>query len=98
MLTEYITGTEAMLIYGLLSHYLKKMSEAVISDEKVTPVKYWSRNPYQTLLCAIGAVVGYAALIETHQLTGLTAFGVGYMSNSIADIIGARTARKLEDT
>jgi hypothetical protein len=32
---------------------------------------------------------------ETGQLSGINAFGIGYMANSIADIIGKRAGAKI---
>jgi hypothetical protein len=48
------------------------------------------------VLCVIGAVVGYVGLYEYQELTPITAFSVGWMSNSIADKVGKRSVGVLE--
>lgn len=85
-----------MLILGLATHFLKEMLRIKKETGKVPNIlQYWKDNPYQTLLCLIGAAAGYFALLETAQLTALTAFGIGYMANSVADVLGKRSLDKL---
>lgn len=85
-----------MLLLGLSTHLLKDLARIQIeTGTPPHPIRYWSRNPYQTLICVIGAAAGYFALQETGQLTGLTAFGMGYMANSVADILGKRATERL---
>lgn len=89
--------TLSMLILGLLSHFLKDFIKIKKDTGKmVNPLTYWKENPYQTLLSTIGAVSGYFALMETAQLTALTAFGIGYMANSVADMLGQRSLNKIK--
>lgn len=89
--------TILMVILGLLTHFLKDLIR--IKQEEGAPpniIKYWKDNPYQTLLSIVGALSGYFALLETGQLTALTAFGIGYMANSVADVLGKRALNKIE--
>lgn len=88
--------TIIMVVLGLLTHFLKDLIR--IKQENGVPpniIEYWKANPYQTLLCVVGACAGYFALLETGQLTALTAFGIGYMANSVADVIGKRALNKI---
>lgn len=84
-----------MAVCGLLTHFLKDVVRIRAEKDKISLHQYWTMYPYQTMLSVIGAIVGVVALQEMNQLTSLTAFGAGYMSNSVADIIGKRTGDKI---
>jgi hypothetical protein len=84
-----------MVLCGLLVHFLKDLVRLKAEGAFLTPLQYWRKYPYQTLFCVIGAVVGVVALNEAQQLTPITAFAVGYMSNSVADMIGKRGTVRL---
>lgn len=94
-MTELLVHPFAMLCYGLAAHFLKHMSQQRVSGKPITPRAYWLAHPYHSALSVVGALAGYAALIEAGQLTGLTAFGVGYMANSMADVLGQRAAGRM---
>lgn len=86
----------AMLALGLAAHFCKELARINKEAGAVPhPIRYWSRYPYQTALCVIGALVGFLSLYETGQLTGLTAFGCGWMANSMADVVGKRAGQSL---
>lgn len=85
-----------MVICGLIVHFLKDLIRIKQETDKLPSIKgYWREHPYQSLICIVGAVVGFIALFSTGQLTPITAFGVGYMANSVADTIGKRSLDKL---
>ena len=90
-----IPDTVLMLLCGLASHFLKDLIRVKSEKGKISIKKYWMDNPYQNLLCVVGAVAGYVALESTGQLTVVTSFGVGYVANSVADMIGKRSLEKL---
>lgn len=92
---EWITHPLAMLVYGLASHFLKDMARLAKEGQPLGLLDYWGRFPYQSGISLVGAVAGFAALAEAGQLTGITAFGIGYMANSVADIIGKRAGERL---
>ena len=92
---EYLTHPIAMAVIGLLPHFLKDLVRIRAEGNKIGMHTYWTKYPYQSMLCVIGAIVGIAALEEMNQLTSLTAFGAGYMSNSVADVIGKRATGKM---
>jgi len=80
-----------MAVAGLLIHFMKDMIRISIETKKrPTPIQYWMGNPYQSLISVLGCVVGFIYLQDTAQLSASTAFIVGYMSNSVADMIGKR--------
>ena len=81
-----------MALAGLLSHFLKDVIAIQRKEKKIiSHNEYVKLFPYQTLLCLIGVFVGMVGLHELGQLTNVTAFAVGYMANSVADIIGKRS-------
>ena len=92
-LFEHLGNPVLMAVLGLLSHGLKKIMRVRKSGRAVTPWGYIGAYPYQTLTAIIGMVAGVSALHELGQLTGLTAFGVGYMCNSVADLLGNKNKK-----
>lgn len=79
-----------------MTHFLKDMARLKAEGDKLGLCNYWAKFPIQSSISVVGALAGFAALHETKQLTGLTAFGVGYMANSVADAIGKRSITKVE--
>lgn len=89
--------TVLMVLCGLASHFLKDLVRIQKESGKApNAVKYFTHNPYHSLLCFIGSVVGYVVLVEMDELSSVTAFMAGYMSNSIADMIGKRAEKSRE--
>lgn len=84
-----------LLICGMASHFLKKVVEARANGEIITLRRYFADHPYQTVLSVVSGLVGFFALYGTAELTKVTAFGLGYMCNSVADVIGSRATKKL---
>ena len=85
--------TILMLVLGLLSHFLKDLIRIKAeTGQHISPIEYWTKYPYKTLFCIIGAIIGYVFLMESNQLTAFAAFGMGYISNSVADMLGKRSA------
>lgn len=84
-----------MLVLGVFAHFLKAMGQIRKDGELISPVEYWRKNPYHSLMTVIGAIVGFVALMEMGQLSPVNAFAFGFMANSVADIIGSRSVNKL---
>ena len=84
-----------MLILGVLAHFFKALAQIRVNGHPINPIKYWLDHPYHSALTVIGAIVGYVALMETGQLTAINAFGIGFMANSVADVIGSRSTKVL---
>ncbi len=80
---------------GLATHFLKALISARVSGNPISPVQYWKQYPYQSALAIIGAVVGLIVLHEANQLNLASAYGVGFMANSVPDIIGVRVKGKI---
>ncbi len=84
-----------MLLLGLATHFLKALLQMKLAGNHLTPIEYWRGHPYQSGLAVVGAVVGFVALYESGNLTSINAFGIGYMANSVADVLGGRAQGKL---
>lgn len=79
-----------MLVLGVAAHFAKKMVEARVEDKSFHLVHYWTQAPYASVLSVISAVAGFVALGHYDELTVMTAFAVGYMSDSVAGALGER--------
>jgi len=77
-------------VLGLLAHLLKKLKEARTAGLSVTAIGYIANHPYHSGLSVIGVIIGLLMAEQTGTLNGLTAFGCGYMANSMVDVIGNR--------
>ena len=85
-----------MMLYGLATHFLKDLARIKAEEGRLmSPCGYFADYPYQTLLATVGALAGLGALHTTGELTAITAFGSGYMANSMADVIGKRSMERL---
>ncbi len=94
-----------MLFYGLLIHFARKRiaSASHETDSTVCLADYWRKSPLQSLVSIIGAFVGFVVFIgidlptdgKSLDLARMSAFGIGYMADNIADGIGERTMRSL---
>lgn len=107
LLGRLVAGPEAMLVYGLVFHFLKAMGEIKKNTGTlIGPRQYYMQNPYQTGMSFIGAVVGFVLLVPelpdpktvpkqaydalvTSAL--IMSFMVGYMADSVVDVIGQRS-------
>lgn len=78
-------------ILGLLAHYLKKFIEVKnATGEIVSPKVYFADNPYTSLSSVVLCVAGMAMLWGSDELTKVTAFMLGYMSDSAISMIMRR--------
>lgn len=84
-----------MTVLGVLTHFLKKLLNLKKSGNEVSPLEYWKLYPYQTTMSLVGAVVGYFFLVEAGQLSIATAYAIGYMSDSVSDVVGERGFKKI---
>ena len=94
-----------MLFYGLMVHFARKrMASATHNTGKIICLAdYWRTAPLQSLVSVISAFVGYVVFVgvetpttgQTLDLARMSAFGIGYMADNMADAIGERTMRSL---
>lgn len=80
-----------MCVCGLFTHFLKDMVRIKTEYGSVPSFKsYFSQNPVQTCICLISAFVSFVLVTEMNQMTLVTGYTIGYMANSLADVIGKR--------
>lgn len=92
-MTEFNIWVAALMTaLGLASHILKKLIEIRQADENYHLRNYINRYPYQTLLVFLGAIGGFFLLMELNQLTYASAFGMGFIANSVGEAAGKRTS------
>lgn len=82
-----------LLFAGLLSHFLKRVVEERNAGRAVTLKSYWLDHPYHSALSVTAAVAGFILLWGTPELTRLTAWGIGYMADSAAGVLGQRAMK-----
>ncbi len=94
-MVDVIAHPLAMLVYGMAANLVAALAEASAAAGKpVDPRAYVRGRPYRVALGAIAGLAGYGALADTGQLTGVAAFGVGYMgSDALAKIAAAASNR-----
>jgi len=80
-----------MMAAGLLTHFFKSLQGMKREGRPITPKEYWRDNPYHSGLSIVGAVIGFILLNETGQLNLAAAFTVGFMADSMPNMIGSRT-------
>jgi hypothetical protein len=83
-----------MALLGVLTHWMKQVALArkpnVPGMAVITLKAYWITYWPETLAAATSTAAGVAMLHELGYLTPAAAFGVGYLGNSAADLIGGR--------
>jgi hypothetical protein len=96
------------LLYGLITHFGRKILAAKTHDTDNLPslTDYWKKNRLNSLLTLIGAMVGYGLMAhfpdfdqmgqEIQNVVRGTAFGIGYMADSMADAVGQKALRKVQ--
>lgn len=91
-----ITTPFVMMLFGILMHYIKKVIEQRATNSEITLRTYWYKYPYKSIFSILSALAGFGALYGTDELTRLTAFSIGYMADSIADILTSKTNIKFD--
>ena len=91
-----ITNPISMMLYGILMHYVKRVMEEREKDSDITLSSYWYKYPYKSIFSLLGAFAGFGALYGTEELTKLTAFGIGYMSDSMAEMLSSKGLKNID--
>lgn len=90
-----VTHPFLLLWAGQLLHILKKVKELEERTKGVTIGKYVKRHKYGVVFSLLAGLVAYAMLFEMGELSAVTAFMAGYMSDSLIDAAAARVKRKV---
>ena len=85
-----------LALCGLALHFLKEMKRIrAESGRLIGPKEYFMQYPYQTTISMVSMFVALAVLHDANNLTTVTALGAGYISDSLADVIGKRALEKI---
>lgn len=90
-----VTHPFLMLWLGQVLHILKKVKELEERNPRITIRKYVRRHAYGVLFSLVGGLVAYAMLFEMNELSAVSAFMAGYMSDSLIDAAASRVKRKV---
>jgi hypothetical protein len=85
-----------LVLFGILFHFVLKLSELESQGKIVTPWAYWREHPYTSLGVVMGA---YLFLMVSHfmnELTYVTALLIGIACNSIGDKLRARAEAAIQ--
>lgn len=83
-----------LALIGLVAHYLKKLIEARnATGQIVSPKSYYLANPYTSLSSLMLCAGGMLMLWGSEELTRVTAFGLGYMADSMISMIMRRKSQ-----
>ncbi|MCO7216883.1 hypothetical protein [Halomonas sp. OfavH-34-E] len=83
----------AMAILGHLIHLLKKVVEARASGQRIGLIEFVKARPYRTALGMAGSAAAMGYLLDSGDVTAMTALGVGYMADSGLAMLGKRGGR-----
>lgn len=90
-----ITHPFLMLWAGQFLHMLKEVKEVETQVPGVTIGLYIKRHRYGVTFSAIAGLVVYAILFQMGELSPLSAFMAGYMSESVINAAASRVTRKV---
>ena len=102
----------AFLIYGLASHFGRKVLASVTHDTGNLPrvSDYWKdwQNRIKSIMSLTGALVGYGLYAyfpdydqmapDIQRIVCSTAFGIGYLADNIADALGEKVMNRVKET
>jgi hypothetical protein len=103
----YIAHPFALMLMGLLAHFLRKIMAAVSHGTETRPcvTDYWKKHPIQSGISMIGAVAGYAMFAhfpdfnsmatEVQNVVRVTAFGIGFMADNVVDAVGDKAINRI---
>lgn len=94
-ITLVVTHPFLMLWAGQLLHMLKAVKEVETQVPGVTLGLYIKRHRYGVLFSVIAGMVVYAILLQMGELSPLSAFMAGYMSESVINAAASRVTRKV---
>lgn len=103
-----ITHPFALVIMGLLAHFLRKVLASIShgTDNRPCLTDYWKKNPIQSSISVLGALAGYAMFAhfpdfslmapDVQNVVRVTAFGIGYMADSVVDAVGEKAVNRVK--
>lgn len=94
-MTTVITFQFLLGLLGLTTHFLKRK----IKGQTVRAIKnYFKGNLKDTIIAVIAFIVSFAILVQTGELSYLSAFLTGYACDSIFNNVGIKDVSSHDDT
>lgn len=84
-----------LLWLGQFIHTLKEVKEIETRQPGVTVTKYVKRHRYGVAFSVAAGLAAYAMLHEMGELSAVSAFMAGYMSDSIINAAASRVTRRV---
>lgn len=83
----------SLAILGLISHFLKKMIELKKLGIKITVKQYYFEHPLESISSIVLCFAGILMLWGSDELTRITAFTFGFMSDSVVAMVLKRKVK-----
>lgn len=84
-----------MMLLGVFTHFITELKSLKDQGKNLSPLDYWTKYPYRSILTLIWGVVGFMILKDVGNLTATNAFLYGYMSDSLPKTLTARVGSNL---
>lgn len=83
----------ALIAFGIVFHFVTKLSELESAGRIITPWQYWREHPYTSLSVIMAAYLFMLLQYGLGELTHSSALLTGYACNSIGDRLRARASK-----
>lgn len=91
-IADVMSHSFTMMVLGMLLYFLKSLVQIKKgTGQTLTLHQYYVANKWHTLFAVASAVTVYFLLYGSPEMTRVTAFGIGFMADSVADLIGQRS-------
>lgn len=88
----------ALVLLGILFHFITKLAELEMQGRIITPWRYWRDHPYTSLIVIIAAYLVMALQYAIGELSYSAAILTGIACNSLGDKLRARASARADAT
>lgn len=85
-----------LVLFGILFHFVTKLSELEARGQIVTPWAYWRQHPYTSLIVVMASYLVMALQYAIGELSYSAAILTGIACNSLGDKLRARANAKAD--
>jgi len=93
MTAPNLVACSALVAFGILFHFVTKLSELESQGTIITPWRYWANHPYTSLSVIMAAYLFMALQYALHELSYSAAILTGFACNSLGDKLRARAEK-----
>lgn len=86
----------ALVLAGILFHFLTKLAELEAQGNITTPLAYWREHPYTSLIVVMSAYLFMGLQAAVGELSYSAAILTGIACNSLGDKLRARATAKAD--